>query len=55
MKLFDRKKARRERALAAVDKMIADKRAVLDCVQQGKPLSTLKEKGIVIVKFQTIP
>jgi hypothetical protein len=55
MKLFNRKKARRERVLAAFDKMVADKRAIQECFAEGKSFSTLREKGIELVKFQTVP
>jgi hypothetical protein len=49
--MFNRKKAQKEKVFAAIEKMIADKRAVLDCVEQGKPLSTLTDKGVVLSKL----
>jgi hypothetical protein len=55
LKLFNREKARRERVLAAFDKMVADKRAIQECIWQGKSLTTLKDKGVVLVKFRTVP
>lgn len=52
MRMFNKKKAQKERVLSAVSKMIADKNVWLDCVQQGKPLSSLNEKGVVLSKLR---
>jgi hypothetical protein len=55
MKLFNSKKARKERALAMIDKMIAEKRAIQECVAQGKSVSSLGIPGIVTLKFPITP
>lgn len=52
MKVFNKKKAQKEQILSAVSKVIADKNAWLDCVQQGKPLSSLKKQGVVLSKLR---
>ncbi|BBL00455.1 hypothetical protein A3BBH6_06910 [Alistipes onderdonkii subsp. vulgaris] len=52
MKMFNKKKAQKEQVLAAVNKAIADKNAWLNCVRQGKPLSSLKEQGVVLSKLR---
>ena len=50
MKRF-KKKAQKERVLSAIEKMVSDKNAWLDCIQQGKPLSSLEGKGVVLSKL----
>ncbi len=37
--------------VAAVKKIIADKTEWIDCVRENKPLSSLKEKGIILSKL----
>ncbi|MCD7970601.1 MAG: hypothetical protein LUF87_09635 [Alistipes sp.] len=39
------------RVLSAVNKMMADKKAWLKCIDERKPLSTLEEKGVVLSKL----
>lgn len=40
-----------EKVKSAAIKMLADKAAWMECVRQNKPLSTLKEKDIILLKL----
>lgn len=51
MKTKNTKAFSKEEAIAAAKKMLSDKQEWLDCVRNNRPLSTLKDKGIVLSKL----
>lgn len=51
MSKVQHKKYTQEEAIKIAKKMIANKREWSECIRSGKPLSTLKDKGINLVEL----
>jgi hypothetical protein len=45
------KKYTKEEAIAAAKKMVKVKREWCECVRNGQPINTLKEKGVKFLQF----